>query len=96
MWNYFINHKTEVFSIFKKWKAQVENHTGKNIKYLRTNNGLENREKEFLKLCESKGITITSQSKKLHNKLWGSRENEPSWARAKIEKTLMKKMLIFF
>ena len=31
--------------MFRKWKAQVENHTGKNIKYLRIDNGLKYREK---------------------------------------------------
>ena len=46
-----------MFNIFKKWKAQVEKQTGKKIKYLRTNNGLEYRDKEFIRFCELKGIT---------------------------------------
>ena len=46
-----------MFNIFKKWKAQVEKQTGKKIKYLRTNNGLEYRDKEFIRFCELKCIT---------------------------------------
>ena len=46
-----------MFGIFKKWKAQVENQTGRKIKYLRTDNGLEYRDKEFIRFCELKGIT---------------------------------------
>ena len=52
-----MKHKSDVFGIFKKWKAQVENQTSKKIKYLRTNNGLENRDKEFIRFCELEGIT---------------------------------------
>ena len=48
---------SEVFSVFKKWKVQVENQTDRKIKYLRTGNGLEYRDREFLKFFESKGIT---------------------------------------
>ena len=40
VWIYFIKHKFDVFDIFKKWKAQVENQTGRKIKYHRTDNGL--------------------------------------------------------
>ena len=52
-----MKHKSDVFGIFKKWKAQVENQTSKKIKYLRTNNGLENRDKEFIRFYELEGIT---------------------------------------
>ena len=45
VWIYFMKHKSDVFSIFKKWKAQVENQIGRKIKYLRTDNGLECRDK---------------------------------------------------
>ena len=33
--------KTKVFGKFKKWKTMVEKRTGKQVKTLRTNNGLE-------------------------------------------------------
>ena len=52
-----MKHKSDMFNIFKKWKAWVEKQTGKKIKYLRTNNGLEYRDKEFIRFCELKGIT---------------------------------------
>ena len=43
--------------MFKKWKAQVENQTGRKIKYLRTDNGLEYRDKEFIRFCELECVT---------------------------------------
>jgi transposase InsO family protein len=57
VWIYFLKRKSEVFSVFKKWKAQVENQIDRKIKYLRIGNGLEYRDREFLKFCESEGIT---------------------------------------
>jgi hypothetical protein len=41
VWVYFMKHKSKVFTIFKQWKAQVENQTGRRVKYLRSDNGLE-------------------------------------------------------
>ena len=38
VWIYFMKNKSDVFGIFKKWKAQVENQNGRKIKYFRTNN----------------------------------------------------------
>ena len=52
-----MKHESDVFGIFKKWKAQVENQTGRKIKYLRTDNGLEYRDKEFIRFCELEDIT---------------------------------------
>ena len=46
-----------MFGIFKKWKAQVENQTDRKKKYLRTKNGLEHRDKEFIRFYELEGIT---------------------------------------
>ena len=46
-----------MFGIFKKWKAQVKNQIGRKIKYLRTYNGLEYRNKEFIRFCELEDIT---------------------------------------
>jgi transposase InsO family protein len=54
---FFLKWKSKVFSVFKKWKAQVENQTDRKIKYLRTGNGLEYKDREFLKCCELEGIT---------------------------------------
>ena len=52
-----MKHKSDVFGIFKKWKAQVENQTGKKTIYLRIDYGLEYRNKEFIRFCELEGIT---------------------------------------
>ena len=41
VWVYFLKHKLDVFETFKKWKAEVENHTGFKIKCLRSGNGGE-------------------------------------------------------
>ena len=57
VWIYFIKHKSEVFTKFKEWKAEVERKTGKKIKYLRTDNGGEYTYKPFLELCKAEGIT---------------------------------------
>ena len=40
-----MKHKFDLFGIFKKWKVQVENQIGRKIKYIRIDNGLENRDK---------------------------------------------------
>ena len=52
-----MKHRSDVFGIFKKWKAQVENQTSRKIKYLRTDNGLEYSDKEFIRFCELEDIT---------------------------------------
>lgn len=43
VWVYFNfkKHKSDVFVTFKQWKALIEKQTGKKIKPLRTDNGLE-------------------------------------------------------
>ena len=50
VWIYFMRHKSDVFGIFKKWKAQVENQTSRKIKYFRIENGLEYRDKKNYKI----------------------------------------------
>ena len=40
-WVYLIKHKNEAYETFRNWKSLVENQTGKKIKKLRTDNGLE-------------------------------------------------------
>ena len=46
-WVYCIRQKYDVFDTFKKWKALVENETGKRLKCLRSDNGCEYCSKEF-------------------------------------------------
>ncbi|EOY17849.1 Copia-like retrotransposable element, putative [Theobroma cacao] len=55
-WIYFIQHKSEVFSVFQKFKAKVENESGCRIKKLRTDNGGEYTSSEFISYLENEGI----------------------------------------
>ena len=56
LWVYPIKRKSYVFPIFKEFKAQVELKTGKRIKCLRTNNGGEYVDGDFLAFFKQKGI----------------------------------------
>ncbi|KAH9681068.1 hypothetical protein KPL71_026802 [Citrus sinensis] len=55
-WVYPIKKKSNVFSVFKEYKTRVELESGKKIKYLRTDNGGEYTDGEFLAFCEQEGI----------------------------------------
>ncbi|GJR98627.1 retrovirus-related pol polyprotein from transposon TNT 1-94 [Tanacetum coccineum] len=56
VWFFFLKHKDEVFPTFKEWKVLIENQTGKKIKKLRTDNGLEFCGESFNALCRKYGI----------------------------------------
>ncbi|KAG8485659.1 hypothetical protein CXB51_018846 [Gossypium anomalum] len=56
VWAFFLKQKSDVFSTFKSWKIMIEKQMGKQIKYLRTDNGLEFCSDEFNRLCKSEGI----------------------------------------
>ncbi|KAH9722802.1 hypothetical protein KPL70_006847 [Citrus sinensis] len=56
VWIYVLRQKSEALEKFKEWLTLVENHTGKKIKRLRTDNGLEYCSNEFDEFCKSKGI----------------------------------------
>ena len=56
VWTYFLRHKNEAFPTFKKWKTFVEVQTGKKVKKLRTDNGLEFCEGNFNEFCAEHGI----------------------------------------
>jgi len=56
VWVYFLRQKNETFFMFKKFKALVDNQTGRNIKKLRSDNGLEFVESEFNEFCGVNGI----------------------------------------
>jgi hypothetical protein len=55
-WVYCIRQKYDVFDTFKKWKALVENETGKSLKCLRSDNGGEYCSKEFDDYCSYHAI----------------------------------------
>jgi hypothetical protein len=55
-WVYYTRQKYDVFETFKKWKALVENETGKLLKCLRSNNGGEYCSKDFDDYCSYHGI----------------------------------------
>lgn len=53
---YFLQEKSEAFSVFKSFKARVENEIGQTIKTLRTDRGGEYCSKEFEAFCADHGI----------------------------------------
>jgi transposase InsO family protein len=55
-WVYFMRQKSEVFVIFKKFKAFIEKQSGRFIKMLRSDRGKEYTSNEFHKFCEDEGV----------------------------------------
>ena len=53
---FFLKQKSDVFSTFKDWKIMIEKQTRRQVKCLRTNNGLEFCSDEFNTLCKKEGI----------------------------------------
>jgi transposase InsO family protein len=51
-----LKNKSEAVTKFQIWKAEVENQVGRKMKCLRTDNGTEYKDGEFLKFCEEYGI----------------------------------------
>jgi hypothetical protein len=58
VWVYFLKQKSEVYEVFKKWKAMVENETGLKIKKLRSDNGGEYEDTGFKRFCFENGIRL--------------------------------------
>lgn len=56
VWLYFLKHKNDVYLTFKQWKVLIEKQTGKQIKRLRTDNGMEFCEGEFDEFCKNEKI----------------------------------------
>ena len=49
-------HKNEVFDIFKRWRAMVENRTCRKLKTIRSDNGTEYTKGDFKEFCDQEGI----------------------------------------
>ncbi|KAH9771354.1 Integrase catalytic domain-containing protein [Citrus sinensis] len=56
VWVYLMKNKNEVLGIFLKWKKMVETQTGRKIKRLRSDNGGEYKNDQFLQICQDEGI----------------------------------------
>ncbi|KAE8683204.1 hypothetical protein F3Y22_tig00111213pilonHSYRG00462 [Hibiscus syriacus] len=56
VWVFCLKQKSEVFEKFKLWKAEVENQTGRKIKCLRSDNGTEYTDSQFLHFCKEHEI----------------------------------------
>jgi len=56
VWVYFLKHKSDVFEIFKKWLAQVENESSRKLEYLKSDNGGEYCDDIFEWFYASRGI----------------------------------------
>lgn len=54
----FLKSKDEAFMAFKHFKTEVEKESGRCIKVIRTDNGLEFVNKVFLKYCKDEGIVM--------------------------------------
>eukprot|EP00253_Pinus_taeda_P015642 PITA_15642 len=56
VWVYMLKRNYDVFTVFKQFRALVENITSRTIKCLRTDNGGEFTSKEFDNYCKDAGI----------------------------------------
>ena len=56
LWIYFMREKSEVFTKFKIWRAEVEKEQGRSVKCLSSDNGGEYTSREFQDYCEECGI----------------------------------------
>ena len=61
IWVYILKTKEEAFHKFKEWKTLVEVQTGRKVKKLRTNNGLELIKNEFQGILRHKTMSYTPQ-----------------------------------
>lgn len=59
VWVYFLATKDEAFSKFREWKGLVENQVNKNVKCLRTDNGLEFCNVAFDNFCKQQTLRDT-------------------------------------
>ncbi|KAJ9537531.1 hypothetical protein OSB04_030264 [Centaurea solstitialis] len=57
VWDFFLRRKSDVFEVFRDWRTMIEKQSGKEVKYLRTDNGLEFCSEEFNAYFQKNGIT---------------------------------------
>ena len=55
---YFLKHKSEVYGLFKVFKALVENQYGRKLKLLTYDNGGEYFKSKFIQYCAYVGIDM--------------------------------------
>ena len=51
LWIFILKNKSDAFASFKRWKTLIENQTGRKVRRLRIDNGLEFCSGEFEKFC---------------------------------------------
>lgn len=56
LWVTLLKTKDQAFQAFKYWKVMIENQTGRKVKKLRTDNGLEYCSDQFNKYCKDEGV----------------------------------------
>jgi len=56
VWVYFLKHNLDVFEVFKKYLAHVENESSRRLKCLKFDNGVEYCDGRFEEFCASRGI----------------------------------------
>jgi transposase InsO family protein len=71
MWIYLIKTKDETLDVFRRFRALVENQSGKRIKVLRTDGGGEYTSKNFESFCIENGVEyeVTTPYTPQHNGL---------------------------
>ena len=57
-WVYFLKFKTEVASVFMKFKNWIENQSGHRIQVVRSDNGTEYTSNKFAKFVMIQGLNI--------------------------------------
>ena len=58
VWVYFLKNKSDVFSVFKRWKQEGETQAGLKIKCLKSDNGGEYDSNQFKEFCSENGIRM--------------------------------------
>jgi len=79
---YFLKHKSDVFEVFKKWLAQVENESGRKLKCLKSDNGGEYCDGRFKEFCTSQGIRRSEYDSQKPSSKWSGGVHEQNYSGA--------------